>query len=70
MKTDKMAKAYQDYRDSSVACDALWEIMMSENGFDICGGRDGWKKLCEARDSMRTECARRLNVWIQEGETK
>ena len=68
MKTEN--KTYQDYKDSVVACDALWEIMMSENGFDICGGRDGWKKLCEARDAMRTECTRRLNVWIQEGASK
>ena len=68
MKTEN--KTYQDYKESVVACDALWEIMMSENGFEICGGLDGWKKLCEARDSMRTECTRRLKVWIQEGETK
>ena len=63
-KTDK--QSYKAYRDAVVACDALWEIMMSEDGMEICGGRDGWNKLCEARDAMRTECTRRLNVWISE----
>ena len=63
-KTDK--PSFHAYRDAVVACDALFEIMMSEDGIGICGGRDGWNKLCAARDAMREECTRRLNVWISE----
>ena len=58
-KTDK--QSFKSYRDAMVACDALWEIMMSVDT-TVDKPRDGWNKLC----AMREECTRRLNVWISE----
>ena len=66
MKTkDTRESAYAEYKLSCAACDIIREQLFAPDAFKLCGGTEGWKKLCRAYDCMRDEQTRRKNVWLE-----
>jgi hypothetical protein len=61
--TDRHA-AKAAYDASFAACQRIWDQLMADDAFALCGGRQGWEQLREAYDAMRDEQTRRFHAWL------
>jgi len=56
--------AKEAYDVSINACQRVWDQLMADDAFALCGGEKGWEQLRAAYWAMRAEQTRRLNAWL------